>query len=88
MFASSAARGSFSSVDTTFRCRGRVPRSMTAAGIFPSMPASNRPLQIIGSAVTPMRNTSVPFVRRRASKSIFSSAPALAWPVMIWTEEQ
>ena len=72
----------------TFRCLGSVPRSMTAAGISAAIPAASRPLQIMGRAVTPMRNTSVPPVRRRASKSIFSSVPALAWPVMMCTEEQ
>ena len=88
MFASSAARGSFSSVDTTFRCRGRVPLSITAAGVSGDIPAACNPWQISGRVLTPMRNTSVPPARHSASKSMHSGTPARAWPVMMWTEEQ
>ena len=65
-----AASGSFSRVETTFRWLGRVPRSTTAAGMDGSIPASSSPRQIIGREVTPIRKTSVPPVRRSASKSM------------------
>ena len=42
----------------------------------------------VGSAETPIRNTSVPFVSTSARKSISYSFPALLSPVMMWTEEQ
>ena len=83
-----AAWGSSPRVETSFRCLGVVPRSTTAAGMAGSIPAFKSPSQIIGRAVTPIRNTRVPRVRQRASKSIFNSAPALAWPVMICSDEQ
>ena len=61
---------------------------LEAAGISAAMPESSSPLQIMGRAVTPIRNTSVPPVRHSASKSMRSGAPAWAWPVMMWTLEQ
>ena len=55
----------------TIRCWAAVvPRSSTAAGMSGSIPAARRPPQISPRAAMPMRNTSVPFVRTRASKSI------------------
>ena len=42
----------------------------TAAGVAGSMPAPMRPAMISGSERTPIRNTSVPFVRTSASKSM------------------
>ena len=45
-----------------------VPFCRMAAGISGSMPASSRWAQISGRAVTPIRNTSVPFVSTRARK--------------------
>ena len=88
ILASAAAWGSAPRVEMRLRWRGVVPRSMTAAGISASMPASKSPWQMAGSAVTPMRKTKVPPVRFKASKSMVSLAPALAWPVMIWRDEQ
>ena len=88
IFASCAACGSSASVEMILRWLGSVPLSTTAAGISSSMPARSNPLQISGSVDTPMRNTRVPPVRRSASKSIFSSASAFAWPAMICSDEQ
>ena len=83
-----ASWGSFSNEEISFRWPGQVPFSMTAAGISGAIPASSSPRQILGRLLTLIRNTRVPPVRRRASKSMCSSAPARAWPVMMWTEEQ
>ena len=60
MSASVAASGRRATVDTTFFWPAVVPSWSTAAGISGSIPASRRLAMICGSAVTPIKNTSVP----------------------------
>ena len=86
--ASAARRGRSARVALVRRWAGVVPLSTVAAGVSGAMPASSRPRQMAGRADTPMRNTRVPPVRTRASKSMSSSLPERWWPVTMWREEQ
>ena len=74
-------------VASTRRCMGVVPCSTMDAGVSGSIPAATSPAQMALRLVTPMRNTRVPPVRTRASKSMSRGFPSRAWPVMMWSEE-
>ena len=82
------ASASAPTVETTLRCVPRAPFSMTAAGMSSGSPAAARPSVTCRSAVSPMRNTSVPPVRTSASKSIASGLPTRACAVTMCTDEQ
>ena len=62
--------GDVETVATTRLWPAVVPSCRTAAGMSGPIPAESRPSMMSGSERTPMRNTSVPFVRTSASKSM------------------
>ena len=83
----STSCGSVDTVADTRFCPAVVPCCKIDAGISGLIPASSSPAQMSRSALTPIRNTSVPPVFTSAAKSRSRGCPARLCPVMMCSDD-